>query len=354
MNAQQIELNVPLTLAHTPGGNSLPFVKIHGVGLAEIAQSANLQGKNIAVYGGMAAGLPLANPGQAGVLFTGTIYQSYGIAYNLERSLNIYTNQTASQTADQTTANPPTPASVPVGVTNTRPANLVFNWVQGQNILDAIQATLAVAFPQYKIQGNVSPNLVLTGAPVVGFFYTFRQFAEFIYQKSRSIISGYAPNGNYLGVCMVAYANTINISDGTTQTTPKQIQFLDLQGQPTWSQPSEVQVTVTMRADINPLDYIILPSSPGIVTAGSQSQFYNVPGAAQAQGSYASAKNGSIFSGTFAVRQVWHLGNSRGPLGTDWVTTLDCLLQSKSPAQEYQNQLTALQQPKKFGFYVPV
>jgi hypothetical protein len=362
-NAQQIEINAPLVIAHTPGGNSLPFIKIWGVGLAEISQAANLQGLNVAVYGGMARGLPLANPQQSGVLFTGTIFQSYGIWNGTEMSLAIYANQTASQTANQTTATPPTYTSVPVAIANSRvpnpsqpgslsagPANFVFQWVQGQNILDAIQATLQTVFPQYEISANVSPNLVLTGAAVTAYFRTFQQFAQFIHEKSLSLLAGYAPSGSYLGVMMVAYQNSIYISDGTTQTTPKQIQYLDLQGQPTWGLPSEVSVQCTMRADINPLDYVTLPAGPGTTTATAQSQFYNVG----AGNTFSTAKDGSIFSGTFLVRSVWHLGNSRGRQGTDWITSLDLLLQSVSPAQQQQNELTILQKASnRFGFFVP-
>jgi hypothetical protein len=125
-------------------------------------------------------------------------------------------------------------------------------------------------------------------------------------------------------VLIALQANTISVTDGTTQTKPKQIQFNDLVGQPTYSQPYTVQCTCVMRYDIGVGDYVTLPLALGTIQSGSNSQFFNVaPG-----NIYSTQKSSGIFSGTFLVVAVRHVGNSRGPDATAWVTTLDMILQS--------------------------
>lgn len=331
MSAQMVEMDVPVTFFHQPGQNA--YIKIHGVGIAELGQAADLQGMNIALYGGMAAGLPLANPNESGLLVNAMILQSFGIWLGHEQSLNMYlTFQGSSPTSNQTTANPSSTSSIPVPTTNANPANLVFQWQPGQSLLVPVVNTLQVAYPKYSIQGSVHSGLVWSGATATGYFSTLEQFSAYLYQKSLSIISGYAPENplpqafpsNYAGVCVTLQNNTITIQDGTTQTTPKQIQFIDLIGQPTWGQRYQVQVTCVMRGDINCGDYVTLPPSPGITALGSQSQYFNPSGG----NIYATAKDSSIFSGTFQVIAVRHVGNNRDPNAQAWVTTLDLGLRS--------------------------
>jgi hypothetical protein len=38
---------------------------------------------------------------------------------------------------------------------------------------------------------------------------------------------------------------------------------------------------------------------------------------------FANIRNGSIFTGTFTVRSVRHVGNFRQASGTSWITILD-------------------------------
>jgi hypothetical protein len=321
--AQMVEMDMPVTYAHTPGQNA--FIKVWGVGLAEIAQASNLNGLNVEIYGGMAKGLPLANPAQSGLLIRGQILQSYGNWIFPEQSLSLYVaNLGSSPSSNQVTGKPSTTGTVPLPTTNNQPANIVFQWKPGQPLLSPLVSTLQLAFPQYSIVGAVHDGLVWAGAEATGFFATVEQFAQYLNQKSLSIISGYAPAfgpGSYPGVSLTLQNNTITIADGTTQTTPKQIQFVDLVGQPTYSQPYTIQVTCVMRYDINCGDYITMPLVQGTISSGSNSQYFNP----QPGNTYSSQKSGSAFSGTFMVAAVHHVGNSRGPDAASWVTTLDLL-----------------------------
>jgi hypothetical protein len=122
-------------------------------------------------------------------------------------------------------------------------------------------------------------------------------------------------------VQITLYNNTVVIQDCTTQTVPKKINFTDLIGQPTWQKLQTIQVTCVLRADIGCGDFVSLPNTPGITTPGSYSQAFSTPGVTTS-----SPKQGTVFTGTYQVNAVRHVGNSRSPLAAGWVTVLDLVL----------------------------
>lgn len=330
--AQRVVLDLPTTYYHIPGQNS--FIRVYGVGLSEIGQASNLNNLNIQVYGGMAAGLPLANPNQSGLLTEGQIFQAFGNWINTEMTLDIYLYYAGSSpSSDQTTGVPNSSINHVLPSTIDNPANIVFQWQPGQPLLTPLTNCLQQAFPQYSIKGAVSPNLVWVGAPANGFFSTLRQFAVYLNQKSQSMVSGYAPSGipgsptYYQGVCLALQGGTISVSDGTTTLTPKAISFFDLIGQPTWSQPFHVQVTCIMRSDIQVGDYVTLPPGLGTISSGAQSQYFNP----QQSNTYSQNRQQSVFSGTFQVINSRHIGDHRSPDAQGWLTVLD-LLNISTPA----------------------
>jgi hypothetical protein len=87
--------------------------------------------------------------------------------------------------------------------------------------------------------------------------------------------------------------------------------------------------TSAPRGDIECGDYVVLPDVPGDTTANSSSQYFTPMGNIN---SYNTLKTGSIFTGTFMVTAVRHVGDSRNPDATSWVTTLDMVLQT-TPVQ---------------------
>ena len=346
--AQTIEIDLPITFLHEPVPGA--YVRVWGISLSEIGQASDLQGLNIAIYGVMAKGLPLANPAQSGLLASGQIYQSFGNWVNTDMTLDIYVFFAGSSpTSNQTTGNPSSVTTAPLPSTNNAPANLTFQWSSGQNFLTSVANSLLSVFPKYKIQGAVNPNLIWTGPSETGFFATITQFAQYLNQLSQKIIGGSAPNTQtYAGVSLTLQNNTISIGDGTTQTNPKQIQFIDLVGQPTWSQPFQVQITCIMRADVNVGDYIKLPATPGITQSGSASQFFN-----PSQGNqFSTAKSGSIFSGTFQITAIRHVGNFRNPAAQSWVTTLDLLLVT-NPTSTVASLPVIYKGNSNYSFYLP-
>jgi hypothetical protein len=346
--AQRIELSIATGPLDLPQVNS--FVRIWGIGINEISQSADLNGMDVAIYGGMSKGLPLANPAQSGLLTSGMVFQAFANWINTDQTLDLYLSPTSSPSSAETTGRPSTYQTVPAVTTNKDPANLTFQWKSGQKLLDALVPSLARAYPKYTVKGQVSPNLVWVGSTSTGYFNNPAQLAKFIRQCTLSLISGYAPDlKNYLGVQITLQGSTFVISDGTQPTTPKQLEFVDLVGQVTWRAPYQIQVTCVLRADISVGDYIKLPLTPGTTEQGSASQFFNP----QPNNLYATAKSGSIFSGTFQVVGQQHTGDSTGVDGQAWITVLDCIQTpptTKAPIED----LPMLYEPNRsYHFYLP-
>lgn len=319
--ALTVEIDIPVTFFHNPGANG--YVRLHNIGLAEIAQASNLTGAFIEIYGGMAKGLPLANPAQSGLLARGQIAQAFGNWLGLDQTLDIFIVASGSNTnASETTG---VPGSTLAPATNANPGGIIWNWQPGQTMQSAIVTTLSTAFPNYSLQGSIYSDLVLTGAPEVGYFAALKQFSEYLNQKSRSIVLGYAPplssypsNTNYYGVALSLSNNVFTIQDGTSALKAKAIAVTDLIGQPTYSEPYQIQITCVMRADIDAGDYITLPQTPGLTNFSASNNFSTA-------NTYAQIKQGIAFSGTYMVTAVRHVGNSRYPDAGGWVTTLDCL-----------------------------
>lgn len=324
--ALRVEMDIATTAQDAVCPNS--FVRIHGVGLAEISQASNLNGAEVQVFGGMAAGLPLANPNQAGLLCSGQIVQAFGNWIGVDQTLEFYVGASGSSPDSSQVTGVPGTTLAPT--TNSTPAGFVFQWAAGQPLMVPLVNCLSQVFPQYAIVGAVHPGLVWSGATTTGYYKTLPQLAQWISQKSISMISGYAPPvvpgpDTYSGVSIILFNNTIIISDGTTQTLPLQIQFQEIVGQPTWSQTNTVQTACVMRADVQVGDYVTLPDLPGITQQGSFNQFFNPNPFGNG---YSDQKSGTIFTGTFMVTAVRHVGDSRDPGATSWVTTIDMKLAS--------------------------
>jgi hypothetical protein len=327
--APRVEIDLPVVVMHLPDAMANPYVRIRGVSAQEIGQSANLTGMNISVSGGMSKGLPLANYQQSGLLTAGTVKQCIGNKIGYETSLEIYLQTSASPSVNQISGQPPTSQSAPVPPTTERPANLVFVWGQGQPFMSALINTLSIAFPKYRVVGAVSPNLVWSGSPAIGYFDTLEQFALYLNGISRVILGGPIPDpAAYAGVGIVLRAGVLTISDGTIQTRAKQIQFTDLVGSPTANEPNRIQIVTCMRGDLNVLDYLTLPLGNGVIQAGSQANI--IGGTIKAQGG--PGGQGVLFQGTYRIDRMRHLGDSRDPSGLAWVSTFDCGLVQPDPS----------------------
>lgn len=294
MGALNVELDVPVTMLAVPSGAA--YVKVWGVSLQQISQSADLNGMNIQVFAGMANGLPLAKPGQSGLLIQGTILQAFGNWMGTDQTLDIVIVPTYT-----TGANSDGQATPQIGTPND-PVNITWDCPAGSSLSDSLAATLERA--GFSVSINISQNLVVTQDDK-GFHGTVAQFATHIKILSQDINR----DPTYPGIDMFIRHGSIIVADGTKQTTPKEIAFSDLIGQPTWLSALTIQVNCVMRADINVGDYVKLPPfAVATMTAASQTQYL---------------KNRFSFTGVFRVMAERHVGNYRSPDGQAWITSFD-------------------------------
>lgn len=279
LGALNIELDAPVfPYAQPIGGAAL---RVWGVSLQTVGQATDLNGMAIKVFGGMQKGLPLANPKQSGLLLQGYIAQAFGNWQDMVQTLDMVIFA-GTGTVDV-------------------PANLVLNWTKGQQLSQAIQNTLSVAYPGYTANISISDKLVLDHDEQ-GFYQTITQFAQRIREISQGIVGG-----DYRGVDIILRERTFVVYDGTSPTDPRQISFTDLVGQPSWISPGRVQMKTVMRADVVVGSYVKLPKGQIVTTAQSLSQY----------------RQGSVFQGTFQIDSVRHLGNFRQPDANSWVSVFD-------------------------------
>lgn len=282
--ALTVEMDIPVAAFHVPDGNA--FIRIWGIGVKQISSAFDITGALIKVYGGMAKGLPLANPKQAGLLVGGRINQAYGNWVGTDQSLDLQITAAAGSVDD--------------------PLNFVINWRAGMPLSDALAATLKTALPNAIQKISISPRLV-QNHDQPGYYQTLNQLNGVIFGISKSIIT----DPLYQGVVIGYNGVTVTVTDGTVKTEPKAIEFQDLLGQATWIGFNRISVKTVMRADLFLQDLVTLPRGAVTTTAASAPQFRNDP------------KNQSTFSGTYMIQSIHHYGNSRQPDAASWNTTFE-------------------------------
>jgi hypothetical protein len=285
-------LQIEFDLASCPLGQFQGYagIKVTGVGLGMISQAANLNGANFALNAGMARGLPLANPAQAGLIAQGTIYQAYGNWEGTAQTLELICYS----------------GSVATG------QNVSFAWKKGQSIQTAIKALLQQAFPTYTAVFNISQNLIAQ-SDQPGIYSSLQNVADMIQQQSQHLGQPhYGPN--YNGVTITVSGNSIFVFDGqgSQAVVSKQLAFQDLIGQPTWLEPFKITFKTVLRGDLHVTDTISFPvgvSQPYALTAQSAAQ-PNTP-----------ASNRTAFQGEFQITEIHHFANFRQAPAESWNTT---------------------------------
>lgn len=293
--ALQIEFDIPVSHLAQPQGNFR--IKIHGVGVQMLGQAANLAGMNFSMKGGMSAGLPLANPAQAGLLVQGVVLQAWGNWVGTDQTLDLLISPGIKR---QIIDNMPIP----------------FFWAAGSSLRDAIDAALAQAFPGFNRDIQIDPRLILANDEA-GYYAAPSQWASYLLELTQSLGSKYL-GFSYPGVRIFVSGTTIHVIDGSQTAKPTPLQFQDLIGQPTWISGTQITFQTVLRADLSIGSRVVFPS--GIVApfallspqAGGAISTPSVP---------LPAKNKSIFQGPFEIQELHHFGDFRQPSGDAWVTS---------------------------------
>jgi hypothetical protein len=316
-----LKVEIDATITYEGSANIGSLVRVWGISLADIAQANNLTECDISVLGGMGKGLPLANPAEAGTLFTGKIQKAFAnwVGTTMTLDMICYAGTSASGVA--------------------APTNITFNAPAGSPLGTAIQNTIETAMPGANLTVKVDPSLVLPNAET-HFCATFGQFADYIVGLSRRIVNSgpalygafntqYTSDSVYPGVQISIVGNNVTVTDGTQpQQAAGVIAPYDLIGQPTWLGSATIQATLVMRGDLKPGAVVTLPQTRAIVTAASNSQ------AAQ-------MKQSIVFQGAYSVIKIHHVGDYKDPGALSWVTVVD-LVSNQQPVAgapgQYQTQ----------------
>lgn len=292
--ALNVEFDIPLSSFGTP--TSAAYVRVWGISIKDIGQASDLNGRDIQVFGGMSAGLPLANPAQQGLLAFGTIQQAYGNWIDTNQSLDIII--------------------MPQVGNPDNPKNIVMNWARGTELIPVIQSALSTAFPSYSLDtsGIVETGFIMPD-PQYAYFQNMAQFAEWIKRVSITLKPINSDGRPYSGLDVALSGNVLKLIDnsGLNQATPKQINFVDLIGQPTWIGLYQIQFNCVMRGDLNLGDYIVMPVTQSTTVQASYSQY----------------RQNAVFQGVFQILGdggfIRHVGNYRQPDGRAWITTVNAV-----------------------------
>jgi hypothetical protein len=259
-----------------------------------LSNASDLSGQLFKLEGGMQLGIAgqrgLANPAQAGVLAFGQIFQGFGNWQYTTQSLDLLCIPFTAPQND---------------------AGIVFTWTPGQTLQDALTTALTNAYPNQQLVFSINPALQPMGT-VQHFAQDFASFAAWV-QVDLTAPQG-APLGldNYQGVGMAFVGNTIRIADSSLLVKPpRQLQFQDLIGQPTWINSAEINFKTVLRADLSIHDWVSMPTNlipPYVLTTPE----------AASSGAPSRVKTG--FRNQFMINEVHHFGSSRQPDADAWCT----------------------------------
>jgi hypothetical protein len=297
VNGSALRAVVDIPVAPNGSPNGLGYIKLFGVSFEDLNHSHDFNGQTVSVRLGMSKGLPLANASQAGVVITGTVYQSFGNWQGNDVTLDLIISPVIGKPATQGPINSQTTF------------NLSAQWAPGQTLESCIRQTLSTAFPKCKVTGSLSPNLVLNQADV-GIYQNIQQFANQINKISKTII----PDVNYQGANIVTGTNnTFILFDGTIPlNAPFEISFLDLIGNATWIDVNTLQFKNVMRGDLFVGQVIKMPIGANLINT---------------QSSYSQFRNNSSFQGQYMIMSLRHVGDSRQLSADSWVTIAECVIQ---------------------------
>lgn len=313
-SALDISFDIPIAYADAPEGGEI--VKVYGCGLQDLAQSTNLVGCKIEIRAGMKKGLPLAIPKTPDIIVKAHIESAWGEWNGPVIALNMLLR--AGDEDDPAVAQP----------------NVTFHWLDGQPMANAIAATLRNSFTNPNLQIAISDKLKVKGNQD-GFYGTLGQFASAVkqYTMAKQFAGLKRLDGTpWQGVQIRLDGDTIVVSDGTVAADTlsiKQLDFIDLIGQPSWQEQDLIQVTTVLRGDIQLDDVVKLPSSlksPYVVQSGTTAPYEN--------GDPSGSANPLIFQGSFSVESIHHHARFRQADAPSWTTLYTMSTPSTDPATD--------------------
>lgn len=275
------------------------MIAIYGLPISMLRQSVQLKGYQLNLYAGFSAGLPLANPGQAGLIISGQIYNPYANWIGTHQSMNLIVN--------------PSPLLTDKG----QASSITLDGKAGEKLSDVLRRALAASFPGFTLETTISDELILA-EDEKGVYPRLAQLAGTMRDLTLAMVN----SESYLGVQMVMQNRIIRVFDNTS-VNGIGIQILpqELLGQPTWIGPFTASFKCPMRADLRCGDLVELPAD--IISGPSSLLSVN------SSSSNASVRNTVNFTGMFLITSVRHVGQYLSPDNSNsWVTIYEAIAQA--------------------------
>ncbi len=272
-------------------GDNIFAITLEGVSYQDIKQHNNFRDYGLRLYAGMLPGLPLAdNQPTPGLIVQGYVIEGIGNWVGNDMTLTFIVN--------------------PDQFSEKNPGNLIFTWKPGQTLAQALQSMISLAYPGVTFTAEIDQNLA-TSHTVTHRAANLSDFAQWLKQYTQ-----YELGSDYPGVEIYFTPGKIVASDGTQSAnkSPLTIAFDDLIGQPVWSDASQMDVTVAMRADVKLGQMIQLPYT--VAAPGLQVE---LPSLTNASLNYETS-----FKGAFQVQHTRQLGDLRSDDGAAWATVIRC------------------------------
>lgn len=292
-SAPQIIMDVPVAAFDSPMGAAV--IQILGVDIKTVSQASHYARHPITVRAGMSGGLPLENASQAGQILAGQIIDAAGnwIGTNMNLTLVVAPMVAADD------------------------LNLQIMCPRGQPLDEAIKLAITSAYPELTVQVSVSDRLI-ANQTYYHYCTTLTGLSSLVKKWSQSIIK----DADYPGVSVIRNGDVVFVFDTPADGDVVQIDFDDLVGQPTWVGVKQMQIAVVMRGDLTIGKRFTLTYTK---SGGALASYGTVgPGSSLGQTVYA-GRNKLIFSGTWQIRSLRHIGDSRTPDATSWVTTINAV-----------------------------
>lgn len=309
-NALEIEFQINETSIDSfdsPSGNA--SITIHGVDMHRIKTASRLVGSTVVLKAGMGKGLPLSNPNQTGEILHGTVLTAVGNWVGVAMDLTLYLSNHVIPPQDITF---PTVEGVAKQIDSSKPRNThyPFHCLRGQDLRQAMKLSLQRINPDYDTEFNVK-DPIPAPEDLYGSYPNFTELcaamSEFWHQATKKRLRIY-PHGTVFSC----------YEDGRAEVT-HDILFEELIGQPSWDGVANISFTTAMRGDLKVGDVIRLPLSDTPTPSG-----YGVISATGTE-AIGLQRNRVLFSGTYLITGISHLGQFRSPDGQQWASTFFCV-----------------------------
>ncbi|THD45240.1 hypothetical protein ERD95_17550 [Enterobacteriaceae bacterium ML5] len=277
------------------------MISIFGLPITMLSQSVKLNGYQLNLYAGFSAGLPLANPDQAGLIISGQIYNPYANWEGTHQSMNLIVN--------------PSPLLNDKG----QATSITLDGKKGEKLSTVLLRGLATAYPKFTLDISISDRLVWSeDAP--GFYPRLGPMATMLRGQSIAMIN----DESYSGIQTVMQNNVIRIFDNFTlpEAGGNQILPQELIGQPTWIGLNTVSFKCPLRYDLHCGDVIELPTN--IISGPTSILSVNT------ERSFSMYRNNVNFSGKYQINSVRHVGQYLSPDSSNaWVTIYEAFVLGK-------------------------